>query len=361
MAEESFQEKTEQATPRRREEARQKGQVARSAELSSVAILMVGLLALWWLGASIYDRLSEIMIDSFTNGMSINLNPVSVIPYLMAWVWGYVGAVAPFIGILAAGALTINIAQVGILLTGKPLMPKGDRINPLSGVKRIVSRRGLVELVKSLFKVALVAVLTYSTMRSESHEIARFVDMEVGQIFGASGTIIMELGFRIAALLLILAILDYAFQRWEYERNLKMTRQEVKEELKQHEGDPLVRSRIKSIQRESAQRRMMSDVAESDVVVTNPTHVAVALRYQPQSMTAPVVMAKGQRLVAEKIKELARQAGVPIVENKPLARALFKAVQIGKEIPEELFRATAEVLAFVFQLKRKTWAEEMAE
>ena len=164
---------------------------------------------------------------------------------------------------------------------------------------------------------------------------------------------ILTLGFRLVLLLLLLAIFDYSFQRFDYEKNLRMTRQQVKQELKQQEGDPLIRARIRSIQREMSQRRMMDDVGSADVVVTNPTHVAVALRYDPVTMPAPVVLAKGQRLMAERIKDLARAAKVPLVENQPLARALFKAVQVGDQIPDELFRATAEVLAFVLQLKQR--------
>lgn len=356
MAEESFQEKTEQATPKRREEARRKGQVARSAELSSVAILAVGLLALWGLGGYMCNRMRLLMVEVFTNGMAIQLDPVTVRPHLFTWIGGYVAIVAPMAILLAAGAVVVNIAQVGVLFTGEPLVPKGDRISPLSGLKRIFSKKGLVELAKGLFKVAIVAYLTYQTISSESDRFMGFVDMEVGQIFGISGEMVLALGFRLVLLLLILAVLDYAFQRWEYERNLRMTRQEVKEELKQQEGDPMIRSRIRALQREMSQRRMMADVGEADVVVTNPTHLAVALKYDPASMDAPLVLAKGQRLVAEKIKELARQAGVPLVENKPLAQVLFKTVQIGQEIPEELFRATAEVLAFVFGLKRRRYA-----
>ena len=230
-------------------------------------------------------------------------------------------------------------------------MPKGDRISPLSGIKRIVSKRGLVELAKGLFKVGIVAFVVYLTMKAESENLVQLMDMSVAQIFGLSADLILTLGFRLT--LLLLAILDYAFQRFDYEKNLRMTRQEVKEELKQQEGDPMIRSRIRSIQREMSQQRMMDDVGAADVVVTNPTHIAVALRYDPESMHAPVVVAKGQRLLAEKIKELARSAQVPLVENKPLARALFKAVRVGDQIPEDLFRATAEVLAFVFQLKRR--------
>jgi len=360
MAEESFQEKTEQPTPRKRDEARKKGQVARSAELSSVAILMVGLLAMTWFGSTMFTAMSGMMIESFTEGMAIKLDPLTVQPYLVGWTLDFVGIVAPIIGLLGLTAVVINIARVGILFTGKPLMPKGDRISPLAGIKRIISPRGLVELAKGLFKVALVALMTYATLIWESQQLLRLADMGVGQLYDIGGDMILDLGFRIVAALLILAILDYAFQRWDYEKNLKMTRQEIKDEVKQHEGDPHIRARIKSIQRETAQRRMMSDVAESDVVVTNPTHIAVALRYNPESMAAPIVVAKGQRLVAERIKELARLAGVTVVENKPLARSLFKAVKVGREIPAELFKATAEVLAFVFQLKLKRRGEEVS-
>ena len=179
-----------------------------------------------------------------------------------------------------------------------------------------------------------------------------FRSMSVGQIFALSGSVIIKLAFRIVLMLLVMAILDYAFQRWDYEKNLRMTRQEVREEVKQQEGDPMVRSRVRNLQREMSQRRMMDDVGTADVVVTNPTHVAVALKYDVETMGAPRVVAKGQRLVAQRIKELAREAGVPLVENKPLARALFKVVRIGEEIPEDLFKAVAQVLAFVFQLKR---------
>ena len=353
MAEESFQEKTEQATPKRREESRSKGQVARSTELSSVAILAAGLLVLSAMGSHVYQRLSHFMVDHFTNGLAIQINPLNFRLYALTWASHYAKIVAPIILLIAAAALAVNLAQVGILFTGKPLTPKFDRLSPLKGIKRIVSSRGLVELVKGLFKVAVVAYVTYLTIDGDMEFFVSFMDMEVGQIFNLCGGILLKLAFRITLLLLIMAILDYAFQRWDYEKNLRMTRQEVREELKQQEGDPLIRSRVRSLQREMAQQRMMGDVETADVVVTNPTHVAVALCYDPEAMVAPRVVAKGQRLIAERIKEIARQAGVPLVENKPLARALFKAVRIGDEIPDELFKAVAQVLAFVFQLRRR--------
>ena len=353
MAEESFQEKTEQATPKKRDEARRKGQVARSNELSSVAILVAGLLALSSLGGYLYDRLSAFMVNQFTNGLTIQLDTLSIGQYAMTWASSYVAIVGPIVLLLLVAGLGVNYVQVGVLFSGEALQPKLNRLSPLSGIKKIVSSRGLVELAKGLFKIGAVACITYLTIDGEMDYFVSFMDMGVGQIFSLCGSVIFKLAFRIALLLLIMAILDYAFQRWDYEKNLRMTRQEVREELKQQEGDPQIRSRVRSLQREMSQRRMMDDVGQADVVVTNPTHIAVALRYDQEEMTAPRVVAKGQRLMAEKIKELARQAGVPLVENKPLARALFKAVRIGGEIPEELFKAVAEVLAFVFQLRRK--------
>jgi flagellar biosynthetic protein FlhB len=355
MPEESFQERTEQATPRRREEARNQGQAARSAELSSVAILLAGLLALSGLGAYMYRGLAQFTVQMLSDGFTVQLDLANVPSYIMDWAGATTRIAAPLIVVLAAVALLVNFAQVGAVFTAKPLAPKFNRISPLNGIKRLFSGRGLVELVKSLFKIAIIVYITYLTINSEAENYIRFLDLEVGQIFAFSGELVLKLGYRILVALLVLSVLDYAFQRWEFEKSLRMSRQEIKEEFKQQEGDPQVRARIRSLQREMSRRRMMDDVPKADVVVTNPTHIAVALRYDPENMAAPQVVAKGQRLIAEKIKEMARQAGVPLVEDKPLARALFKAAQVGDTIPEELFKAVAQVLAFVYQLKRKRW------
>ena len=352
MAEESFQEKTEQATPKRREDARRKGQVARSSELSSIAILATGLLALSALGPYMFNGLSVFMVDALTNGMSLELDPATLHLTIGAWTLGYARIVAPIIALLVLAAFAINYAQVGVLFTLQPLTPKAERLSPLSGLKRIFSSKGLVELAKGLFKIGAVVYVTYLTIAADMNDFVAYMDMGVGQIFALSGDITLTLAFRIVLLLLVMAILDYSFQRWDYEKNLRMTRQEVREEVKQQEGDPMMRSRVRNLQREMSQQRMMDDVMTADVVVTNPTHVAVALKYDMENMPAPLVVAKGQRLVAQRIKEIARDAGIPLVENKPLARALFKVVRIGDEIPEDLFKAVAQVLAFVFQLKR---------
>ena len=352
MAEESFQEKTEQATPKRREDSRRKGQVARSSELSSIAILATGLLALSALGPYMFDQLSVFMVDALTNGIAVEIDPATLHLNIGAWVLGFARIVAPIIALLVLAALAVNYAQVGVLFTLQPLEPKAERLSPLSGLKRIFSSKGLVELVKGLFKIGAVVYVTYLTISADLDNLVAYMDMGVGQIFTLSGDITLTLAFRIILLLLIMAILDYSFQRWDYEKNLRMTRQEVREEVKQQEGDPMMRSRVRNLQREMSQQRMMDDVMTADVVVTNPTHVAVALKYDMENMPAPLVVAKGQRLVAQRIKEIARDAGIPLVENKPLARALFKVVHIGDEIPEDLFKAVAQVLAFVFQLKR---------
>ena len=353
MAEESSQEKTEQATPKRRDEARKKGQVARSSELSSVAILMAGALALGGLGSYMYTKLSFFMIDVLSNAVVVELTPLNVTDILETWFNHYLIIVGPLIVLLVLAAMLVNYAQVGILFTAEPLMPKANRISPLSGIKRIFSSKGLVELLKGLFKIAAVAIMTFFTVQGELESVVSYMDLGVGQIFLSSGSLILKLFFRIVLLLLIMALLDYVFQRWDYEKNLRMTRQQVKEEFKQQEGDPLINARVRNLQREMSRKRMMDDIATADVIITNPTHVAIALKYDIENMHAPLVLAKGQRLVAERIKELGRQFGVPLVENKPLARALFKAVHVGDEIPEELFKAVAQVLAFVFQLRRK--------
>ena len=352
MAEESFQEKTEQATPKRREDARRKGQVARSSELSSIAILATALLALSGLGPYMFDQLGVFMIDALTNGMTVEINPTNLYLHIGSWVLGYARVIVPIVALLVVAALGVNYAQVGVLFTLQPLTPKAERISPFSGIKRIFSSKGLVELAKSLFKIGAVVYVTYLTISADMNNLVAYMDMGVGQIFTLSGDITLTLAFRIVLLLLLMAILDYSFQRWDYEKNLRMTRQEVREEVKQQEGDPMMRSRVRNLQREMSQQRMMDDVMTADVVVTNPTHVAVALKYDMENMPAPLVVAKGQRLIAQRIKEIARDAGIPLVENKPLARALFKVVQIGDEIPEDLFKAVAQVLAFVFQLKR---------
>ena len=231
------------------------------------------------------------------------------------------------------------------------MRPKLNKLNPISGMKKFVSLKALVELVKSIFKVLLVGGIAYGVIRTETVKFPGLMQQEVGDILIFIGKLSFKVFFFVCLALIILAVLDYIYQRWQYEEDLKMTKQQVKDERKQQEGDPKVKSRIRKVQLEMASRRMMEAVPEADVVITNPVHLAVALQFDAAKMIAPVVVAKGAGHLAERIKEIARNHQVPIVEDKPLAQALHKMVEIGEYIPVELYRTVAEVLAYVYRLK----------
>ena len=351
MAEESFQEKTEQATPRRRDEARRKGQVARSQELSSAIVLLASLVGLYMLGGVIYEDLAGFTVQVLGRSHTYHINPSSFPTHMIEWAKAFFSTVGPILLVIGTAALAVNLAQVGFVVNEEAVNLKLERLNPVAGLKRLFSKRSLVELAKGIFKVLIVGGVGYFTIAPEIPRITLLADASVGHSFGFTGYMVFKVGLHTALVLLLLAVLDYIYQRWEFNQSIRMTKQEVKEELKQTEGDPLVRSRIRSLQREAARRRMMEEVPKADVVLTNPVHYAVALQYDLESMAAPTVVAKGQNLIAERIKQIAREAGIPVLENKPLAQALFKAVEIGQEIAQQLARAVAEVLAYVFRLK----------
>ena len=254
------------------------------------------------------------------------------------------------LAILAAGVCA-HVAQFGFLFTTESLTPKMSRLSPINGLKRLFSLRSLVELAKSVLKVVTVGTAAFILIRSELHVVPGLVLSSVVDILAFTGWVAFKICLGACGALIILAALDYAYQRWEHEKNLRMTKQEVKDEYKQTEGDPKVKARIRSIQLETARRRMMEAVPEADVVITNPTHLAVALRFDGTKMAAPCVVAKGAGHVAERIKQIAAEHGVPIVENRPLARTLIKTVDIGASIPAELYKAVAQILAYVYRLK----------
>ena len=354
MAEESFQERTEQATPKRREEARKQGQVARSVELNSVAIILAGILALHFGGGALLNSISLFTVETLSSSHEITLSIASLPVYLRRWAVLSFVMLSPLLLIIAVSGLAINLLQVGFTVSNEALAPKFNRLNPLSGLKRLFSTRAIAEALKGLFKIGIVGFILYKEVMKHAPELLAMADSGVGDILEVVGRLAFGMSVRVAIFLTILAVLDYAFQRWEFERSMRMTKQQVKEELRQTEGDPQVRARIRALQRETARRRMLEEVPKADVVITNPTHYAVALKYEAAKMPAPTIVAKGQNLIAQKIREIAEEAGVPIVENPPLAQALYKAVDIGREVPEDLYRAVAEVLAYVFRLKRKT-------
>lgn len=351
MADDSFQERTEQATPRKREEARRKGHVARSQELVSVTVLGAGLLALHALGPGIVARLAALSRGCFADPLATPLAPDTLPPLATGLFREVVLALAPFTAVVAATGFLANVAQTGFLLSGEGVTPRLDRIDPLRRLKAYLSTRGLVEAAKMLAKVAVVTAVAALAVRAE---MPRLLALSWGGPAASSAEawrVAFGVGMKVVGLLLVVAVLDAAYQRWQHERDIRMSRDELKEEYRQQEGDPMIKARVRSVQRELARRRMMAEVPKADVVVTNPTHVAVALRYDPDTMGAPVVVAKGMRRVAERIRAIAREHGVPVLESPALARTIFKAVKVGGVIPVALYRAVAEILALAYRLK----------
>lgn len=352
MAEESGQERTEQATQRRRQETRRRGQVARSPEVNSAGMLLAGFSVLFVFGKYILGRLENIFNEICMMLPSFTLTPENFTVLFLNMLAKFFLTLLPVFVFMGIMAIIINILQVGFLFTGEPLTPKLEKINPAEGFKRLFSRRSAESLVRDIIKIIVVGWIGYSSVVSLLPRIVELTDYTVGQILSFAGSMVMSVALKILIGYIIIAILDYAFQRWDYERSMMMTRQEVREELKQTEGDPLLRARIRTMQREVARRRMMEEVPKAEVVITNPTEIAVAIAYEP-GMAAPVVVAKGRRMIAERIRAIAEEHNVPIVENVLLAQALFKAVDTGRPIPPDLYTAVAEVLAYVYRLKGK--------
>jgi flagellar biosynthetic protein FlhB len=338
-----FQEKTEKATPRRKQKAREKGQIARSRELISMASTAGMVLMFYFSGNTFMSRIEEMMRKLL--GFQYGRNPEIAMKYAlseMMWI------LMPFLAIAFTFALFAGALQGGLVL--KPLSMELERLNPLGGIKRLFSTTGLVELLKSLFKFIVGGFVMYLVLKNLMNFLPFASSLEVQEITSVTGRILLKAILIIFLIFFIFAVLDYFYQRWSFERSLRMTREEVKQEFKETEGDPIVKSRIKSIQRELARKRMMQEVPKATVVITNPTHLAVALKYVKDDMAAPLVIAKGAGYIAEKIKEIARNHRIPIIEDKPLARALYK-LEIDTFIPPELYRTVAKIIAYIYKLR----------
>lgn len=349
----ALEDKTEAATPRRRREARLEGQVARSAELSSALVLLACLLMLKLAGPGLASRLQGLIITSLTDFPRQDLVVGDVTSKLVRILLEVGTAFAPLIIGVAVIGFAGSAIQVGLVVSGKALQAKGERLNPIPGIGRMFSRRAMVEVAKSVAKVSVIGYIVYSFLQDRYPEIASLAGTGYLTTCTEIGKLTWELLFRASLALLVIAGFDYAFQKTQLEKQLRMTKQEVKEDAKRTEGDPLIKSKIRQKQREMSQRRMMQEVPKADVVITNPTHYAVALRYDALRSTAPIVVAKGQRLIAQRIREIAESNNVPIVENVQLARALYASVDIGEEIPAELYQAVAEILAYVYRLSHR--------
>lgn len=344
-------EKTERATPRRREEARKKGQVAKSNEIVTVVVLTMAFLAMqMWIPqmALEFQRLFTDLLRFAREEGTLR----DVVQMTLYSLYSLAKMVAPVFLAALLGGYGANVMQIGFLYSTEPLKPDLGRLNPVKGLQRVFSKRAVAELIKAVLKTCLVGYFAFSYFWRELDSLTVLMDSPLRSSMEVIGRVAFGASWRVILVLLFLALLDYAYQIYEYEQSLKMSKQEVREEFKNIEGDPQLKAKIREKQRNLATRRMMQEVPKSTVVITNPTHLAVALKYE-DGMNAPMVVAKGQDSLAERIKELAIRHDVAIVENKPLARVLYKKVEVGMYIPVELYQAVAEVIAFVYRLKSR--------
>ena len=343
--------KTEEPTAKKRADAKKKGQVGRSTEISTAFVLLAGFFVLKVLWENIYTS-----IANYTTYIFTHLNqPVDTenISRLFIGIMEILATTAlPIMLAIMIIGLGVNFFQVGLNFNTEAIGFKLDKLNPINGFGRIFSKRSLVELFKSLFKIAVIGYFLYTILSQQLLAMPQFIYFDLGTSLEQMSKIIFSMSFEVIGVIMVLGFLDYGYQKWQTTQDLKMSKQEVKDEMKQSEGDPQIKGKIKQKQRQMAMSRMMQEVPKADVIVTNPTHFAVALQYH-KGMQAPLVIAKGQDFVAQKIKKLARESSVPIVENRPLARALFASTNIGDAVPAELYQAVAEVLAYVYRLKHR--------
>lgn len=341
-------EKTEPATPRRLEEARQKGQVARSQDLPAAVLLLAGFLALWLLGPGIWFSLLSITTASLTLEGPVTYD--DIVPFAAAAATESLRHLAPFLIILFLAMLVALLAQVGWLLTLDPLIPKLSKLNPIEGFKKMFSVRSLMQAVTNFGKLLVIGTVAYFTLMGTASAIIYAFSLDHLGLFTLGSSLMFKMGIRLGLALLVLALLDVAWQRYSHAKDMRMTKEEVKDEFRSMEGDPIIKRRRREVQLQQAMQRLRKDVPEADVVITNPTHVAVAIKYDADTMAAPKVVAKGADYMAIRIRQIASEVGLPIVQRPPLARTIFETVDVGEYIPERLYRAIAEILAYVFEL-----------
>jgi flagellar biosynthetic protein FlhB len=350
VEEETYQERTEQATAKRRQDFREKGQVAQSKEVHTAAILSTSLLLWYFYGSTFWVELSSLTAGIWRRCGEFQLTELSI-RSLAGFVIQQTGLlIAPILLLTLVVGFFSSFLQIGWLFTTKPLTPDFSKLDPIKGSAKFISKRSFVEIIKSLLKVLLVGVIAYKTVAAEFSGALLLVDMDLFETIRYLSTVAFKVLVKSCGILIVLGLFDYAFVRWEMEQKMKMTKQQQKEEFKESEGDPHVKSRIRSIQQQAARKRMMAEVPKADVVVTNPTRLSVALAYRREEMNAPQVVARGADHLAMRIRELAREHDVTLVENVPVARALHK-LEVGATVPEELFKAVAEILAYVYNLK----------
>ncbi len=349
----SDQEKTEDPTQKRLEKAREEGQVAISTEISSVMIMVVSVMTFVGMGDFMYGRFEALFETFFLNAQLALENQNNAMIFVGIAFQHGIEAMTPILIALIATALVVNLIQTKGAFSLKAIKPKPEKLNPITGIQNIFSKKGLMELVKGLFKLLIMGFIVYFTVFPNMEHFVSFSVMPLEYNISEAGSYVLLFLTRTFVALTILAIIDAIYQQYQHKEDLKMSKKEVKDEHKESEGNPEMKNKRKQMGRSFMQKRLDHAVMDSDVVVTNPTHYAIALQYDPEKNNAPLVMAKGQRLRAQKIKEYAKEFDIPIVENKPVAQALFASAEVDQHIPEDLYRAVAEILAYVYKLKNK--------
>ncbi|NMH71169.1 flagellar biosynthesis protein FlhB [Bacillus sp. RO3] len=346
-------EKTEKATPKKRDDARKKGQTAKSQDVNTAIILLAVFLFLTFSGSYIGNIVFDLFNQTFREYMLMELSENTVQVITMDIMKEMAMLLGPIMLVALIAGLFSNYIQVGVMFTTQPLQPKLEKIDPIKGFKRIFSLRAIVELLKSILKISFVGAITFVILWMNIEQVLSLSFKSVGDSLLTMASLTIQMGIAASLALLFLSLFDFLYQRFDFEKNIRMSKQDLKDEHKNIEGDPLIKSKIKQRQREMAMRRMMQEVPEADVVITNPTHFAIALKYDENKMDAPYVVAKGVDYLAQKIKYIANENDVIMVENRPLARSLYDSAEIGDAVPEEFFKAVAEILAYVYRIKNQ--------
>jgi flagellar biosynthetic protein FlhB len=346
-------EKTEKATPKKRQESRKKGQVAKSQDVNAAILLLFVFLFFWFGGGMMLDRMLALFTRSFEDYMLLELTEHTTFSLLFTLLPEIAVIILPVMLVAMIGGVLASYMQIGFLFSTEAIHFKLEKLDPIKGAKNIFSMRAIVELLKSSLKITFVGLVTFLVLWLDWEGIMRLSQVSLEEALVFLSTLVLKMGFAATVVLLFLSVFDFFYQKYDFEKNIRMSKQDIKDEYKNVEGDPHIKSKIKQKQREMAMQRMMQDVPKADVVITNPTHYAIALKYDEAKMDAPYVVASGVDYIALKIRNIAENNEVPMIENRPLARALYEQTEIGDAVPEEFFKAVAEILAYIYRLKQK--------
>jgi flagellar biosynthetic protein FlhB len=355
-------EKTEKATPKKRQDARKKGQVLKSAEVNTAVLTTCMFIIIFAMGGWIVRNMSALLSHYLGNMWTVQSDPgqADIAASIGLAIQEFLWMLLPLMAVAFVIGIVVNLAQVGFLVTGETIKPKLSKISPIQGFKKLFSVRSVVEMLKAILKITMITFVVYQEYMKNFNAFPGMMLLDLPNAAAVILDMAMAIAIKACAVLIVIGLADYLYQWWEYERNLKMSKHEVKQEIKQNEGDPLIRHKRREKQRQMSMMRMMRAIPDADVVITNPTHYAVAVRYNEAENDAPVVLAKGKDRVAAKIRQIAEEHRVEIVENKPVAQALYMACEVGQRIPFDMFAAVAEILSYVYKKRHSTNAPRPA-